>query len=545
MKQSYLVVFLFICNLCYGQYGVSLGKDGERYQGETFRQNGWVSPVAIPLGSYYNLYDKDGIRFSIKLVIGDDPFDRGIMTCEPNDPMTTNDEKLYSGDLIYHFRVVLLIENTNPTKEVEFINLPAFSVAMENIGTPTVFSVCNNDTSTSLKAFTGSIQLGTNSSLEICDPHHGAWFFSQPMLTEWFVSDYVLRTENPTRRNPQPPTVSCDNIPITRIYNMGEEPEAEEDKQPTNPADKGVSISSSSGMSINTKRPQVVDNDFWNGNGDESEAQSNTKQKAEDDAFWNSTDTPKPKPKPKPPVKKTTTPQRNSSSSSRTSNTKPKSTNSNPLVGKWVQISGNYGTNKNGESNYFYFSDDGVGHTFVPDEANKCEGYGLKTHFNYTNTSSNVSLRYTKQDTYCGTSANVAGKSASAGFSISGDILTISGVKFRRTEAKEKTSSGSLIGKWVRMDSNCLAPNGDSEYFIFNSDGSGELLSTNCIKVCLDNIPAAKYSFTYTDSSISISYLTDNSNCELSDMVPWSLRISNYRITNDILNIGEVKFKRQ
>jgi len=61
----------------------------------------------------------------------------------------------------------------------------------------------------------------------------------------------------------------------------------------------------------------------------------------------------------------------------------------------------------------------------------------------------------------------------------------------------------------------------------------------------LDNIPAAKYSFTYTDSSISISYLTDNSNCELSYMVPWSLRISNYKVTNDILNIGEVKFKRQ
>ena len=182
--------------------GVSLGKDGKVYEGlfnPIFPSNTYLD---IPMNTFHNLYYENGIKFSIKLVIGDDPFDRSMLNCEYNDESIVGFEgEDYTNRPFHYYRLVLLIENENATKEVEFTNAPAFYVNMEVFDDPQVFWACNNNTGTYMSVRTGNLKLGANSSLEICDSHDGEWFFSIPKLTGLTVSNYVLRTDTSSSSN--------------------------------------------------------------------------------------------------------------------------------------------------------------------------------------------------------------------------------------------------------------------------------------------------------------------------------------------------------
>tara|TARA_R110002049_G_scaffold232982_2_gene405757 strand:- start:20558 stop:22039 length:1482 start_codon:yes stop_codon:yes gene_type:complete len=491
--KYFMILIFFVANFSFGQK-VSLGKDGKVYDGVWEPISLLNGPMDLELNKFHNIYHENGIKFSVKLVIGNDArFKMAEKECEPL-PYVTNlsaEQKKYAKIPIYYYRLVLLIENENATKEVEFLNSQAFFVEMEVFDSPPVQNVCNTTDGTYFTAATGNIELGSNSSIEICDPDFGGWFFSKPKLDGLTISKYVLRSENAAVSQSKVKKNATCVIPATylkrprvketvskiRINDQGD--------RFWNTADKIVSEKVTSFNPVNKERvvePVSNANPFvgkwyrvnycknlndevsyiiFNNDGTGTTYNVDCKNTCEGYAIrvdfnysytkttytskWTSVSDYCGKPNKLPtnsgPVSYTIvnnvleTPYAKfvkKNTEDLTPVKKQERNETNAIIGKWSQISGNYGTNKNGVSNYFYFGPNGQGYTFVPDTSNRCPGYGVKTHFKYNTSNSNISLSYTKQDPYCGTSGNVQGKSASASYRISGNVITISGIQFKR-----------------------------------------------------------------------------------------------------------------
>ena len=106
--------------------------------------------------------------------------------------------------------------------------------------------------------------------------------------------------------------------------------------------------------------------------------------------------------------------------------------------------------------------------------------------------------------------------------------------------------SNPLVGTWFLMSEKCIDQNGNPYYFKFNSDGTGEVNSNNCNKICTDSNFIAKITYTFTDNTIDFKYDHKNeATCELSTDVPWEMHINSYTISNNILSIGGANFKRK
>ncbi len=123
-----------------------------------------------------------------------------------------------------------------------------------------------------------------------------------------------------------------------------------------------------------------------------------------------------------------------------------------------------------------------------------------------------------------------------------GQLTTYDFEYLKQTDSK----SNSLFGTWLLMSDKCSDPNGNPYYFKFNSDGTGEVNSNNCNKICTDSNFIAKITYTFTDNTIDFKYDHKNgSTCKLSTDIPWEMHISSYTISNNILSIGGANFKRK
>ena len=102
---------------------------------------------------------------------------------------------------------------------------------------------------------------------------------------------------------------------------------------------------------------------------------------------------------------------------------------SNPLLGTWDRVDGC--VNINGVVDYLYFSSNGTGRYFVSDCNSACSGYGFAAYFNYTYTSSSVSVTYKSVDGYCGID-NILPTNTTSDYTISGTTLTLEGIDFKK-----------------------------------------------------------------------------------------------------------------
>ena len=102
---------------------------------------------------------------------------------------------------------------------------------------------------------------------------------------------------------------------------------------------------------------------------------------------------------------------------------------SNPLSGKWVQVTAC--SNSAGERNYFNFSSSSSGVIGQIDCNNSCSDGGVYTQFDYTVSGSNVSVTPLSVSDFCGTSPTLASP-FTVPFSISGNTLTLDGTEFQK-----------------------------------------------------------------------------------------------------------------
>jgi hypothetical protein len=102
---------------------------------------------------------------------------------------------------------------------------------------------------------------------------------------------------------------------------------------------------------------------------------------------------------------------------------------SNPLVGKWMQM--NECSNSSGESNWFIYNSDGRGQNKMVDCNSLCTGGGIKLYFNYTVSGNSINMNWTAADDYCGIENKIPSPTTYT-YSLSGDILTINGLQFKR-----------------------------------------------------------------------------------------------------------------
>jgi hypothetical protein len=126
--------------------------------------------------------------------------------------------------------------------------------------------------------------------------------------------------------------------------------------------------------------------------------------------------------------------------------------NSSNLVGKWQQI--NACTNSSGEANYFDFNYT-YGIVGQIDCDNACAGGGVYTNFSYTATENSVSVKPNSVSDYCGVTPTLASP-YTVSYSISGDILTLDGEKFRKTGSGSNTGSNNgNIAFYTKKDNGC------------------------------------------------------------------------------------------
>ncbi|MCX2718871.1 hypothetical protein [Lentiprolixibacter aurantiacus] len=187
-----LIVFLFIIQTCYSQSTIKVNPGDTKHLGEHYVDNGINPPLAISGGT---LFERDGIRFSFQLYNGPDASGQSEVTCDNAKP-ENNVQCFAKAKKIKYWRFKFQIENTNPDKKVVFKNLSTVGLNFENVDQPLVLGACNNVTGTYIKYLSGNYTLEPNSSLLIDDPANGDWFFNKPKLTEWFVSDFILKPFN-------------------------------------------------------------------------------------------------------------------------------------------------------------------------------------------------------------------------------------------------------------------------------------------------------------------------------------------------------------
>jgi len=107
----------------------------------------------------------------------------------------------------------------------------------------------------------------------------------------------------------------------------------------------------------------------------------------------------------------------------------PVESNTNPLVGKWVNLNGC--TNANSEQSYFQFNSDNTGRIFNSDCASACAGYGYFLNFNWTDNGSSIGINYTSVSEYCGVQAPTPSPET-LNYSISGNQLSIGGASWNK-----------------------------------------------------------------------------------------------------------------
>ena len=105
------------------------------------------------------------------------------------------------------------------------------------------------------------------------------------------------------------------------------------------------------------------------------------------------------------------------------------SSSSNGLVGTWIRVDGC--SNSSGTKDSFTFSSGGTGNLFQVDCNGACSTGGVRTNFNYAISGGSVSITPTSVPLSCGVSVNVPAP-FTLSWSISGDILTMDGVKWKR-----------------------------------------------------------------------------------------------------------------
>lgn len=99
------------------------------------------------------------------------------------------------------------------------------------------------------------------------------------------------------------------------------------------------------------------------------------------------------------------------------------------LAGTWIRVDGC--SNSNGTKDSFTFSSGGTGNIFQVDCNGVCSTGGVRTNFNYSVSGSSVSITPTSVPQSCGVTTNVPAP-FTLSWSISGDILTMDGVKWKR-----------------------------------------------------------------------------------------------------------------
>jgi hypothetical protein len=109
--------------------------------------------------------------------------------------------------------------------------------------------------------------------------------------------------------------------------------------------------------------------------------------------------------------------------------TSSNSNSSNPLSGKWVQVTAC--SNSAGEKNYFNFSSSSSGVIGQIDCNNSCSDGTVYTQFDYTISGSNVSITPLSVSDFCGISPTLASP-FTVPFSISGNTLTLDGTEFQK-----------------------------------------------------------------------------------------------------------------
>ncbi len=100
---------------------------------------------------------------------------------------------------------------------------------------------------------------------------------------------------------------------------------------------------------------------------------------------------------------------------------------SNPLLGKWNQVSAC--TNASGAKNYFNFSTSTSGTIGQIDCNNTCSDGGTFTQFTYSISGSSVSITPQSVSDFCGVSPTLASP-FTVQFSVSGNTLTLDGTDF-------------------------------------------------------------------------------------------------------------------